>query len=58
MTRPDPVALVAGVAIAALGVLLLIDHVTALDLRFGVLTPVCLAVVGAILLASGLNRRG
>ena len=30
----------------------------ALDLRFGSLTPIVLAVLGAILLASGLSRRG
>ena len=58
MRRPDPVSLVAGAAIAALGGLLLADRLDAVDLRFGVLTPICLAVVGAILLASGLSRRG
>jgi hypothetical protein len=56
--RADPVSLVAGVGITVLGGLLLADRLDAVDLRFNVLTPVCLAVVGAILLASGLNRRG
>jgi hypothetical protein len=56
--RADPVSLVAGAGITVLGALLLADRLDAIDLRFGVLTPVCLAVVGAILLTSGLNRRG
>ena len=58
MTRPDPVSLVAGAVITALGGLLLADRLAALDLRFGSLAPLVLAAVGAILLASGLSRRG
>jgi hypothetical protein len=58
VSSADPVSLVAGAVIAALGGLLLADRVDALDLRFGSLTPVVLAAVGAILLASGLSRRG
>lgn len=58
MSRLDPVSLVAGAVIAALGGLLLADRLDALDLRFGSLTPIVLAVLGAILLASGLSRRG
>jgi hypothetical protein len=58
MRRADPVSLVAGVGITVLGGLLLADRLDGIDLRFDVLTPVCLAVVGAILLASGLTRRG
>ena len=58
MTRPDPVSLVAGAVITALGGLLLADRLDALDLRFGSLAPLVLAAVGAILLASGLSRRG
>lgn len=57
MTRPDPVSLVAGAVITALGGLLLADRLDALDLRFGSLMPLVLAAVGAILLASGLSRR-
>ena len=57
MTRPDPVSLVAGAVITALGGLLLADRLDALDLRFGSLTPLVLAAVGSILLASGLSRR-
>ena len=58
MSRADPVSLVAGAVITALGGLLLADRVDALDLRFGLLTPLVLAALGAILLASGLSRRG
>ena len=57
MRRPDPVALVAGIAIATLGTLLLLDNEGTLDLRFGALAPITFAVVGVILLASGLSRR-
>jgi hypothetical protein len=55
--RADPVSLVAGAGIALLGGLLLAYQLDAVDLGFGVLGPVCLAVLGAILLASGLSRR-
>jgi len=55
--RPDLPALVAGLAILALGALLLLDRVDALELRFGVLAPAFLAVCGAILLATGLDNR-
>ncbi len=58
MRKPDPVALVAGLAIAAFGVVLLLDGTGTLDLRFGAITPIACAVVGAILLTSGLSRRG
>jgi energy-converting hydrogenase Eha subunit C len=57
MRKPDPVALVAGFALAAFGVVLLLDNADVLDLRFAALAPVTCAVVGAILLASGLTRR-
>ncbi len=50
MPRPDPVALVAGLAIAAFGVVLLLDGSGTLDLRFGAIAPITCAVVGAILL--------
>jgi hypothetical protein len=48
---------VAGIAVLALGVLLLLDAVGGLDLRFGVLAPMACAAIGAILLASGMTRR-
>jgi len=54
--RPDITSLVAGVCVAALGVLLLLDAVVAFDLRFAVLAPAACAAIGAILLASGLTR--
>ena len=49
--------MVAGIAVVALGVLLLLDAGNAFDLRFGVLAPVACAAMGAILLASGMARR-
>ncbi len=57
MRRPDAPTLVAGLAIAALGGLLLADDRGGVDLRFAWLGPACLAVLGAVLLASGLSRR-
>jgi hypothetical protein len=54
---PDLVSLVAGVAVAALGVLLLLDDAGSLDLSFAVFAPVACAAMGAILLAAGLSHR-
>jgi hypothetical protein len=54
----DLVSLVAGVAIAALGIAALLDRSGAVDMRFAELGPIMLAVMGAILLASGLTRAG
>ena len=53
----DPASLVAGLVVSALGVILLLDQVDAIDLRFGYLAPALLAVVGSILLAVGLTGR-
>jgi len=53
----DPASLVAGIAVSALGVVLLLDQVDAIDLGFGYLAPALLAVVGSILLAVGLTGR-
>lgn len=55
--RPDTGSLVAGLAIMALGAVLLLDRLDALDLRFAYLWPALLATVGAILLACGLASR-
>jgi len=55
--RFDPASLVAGLAVTALGTLLLLDQVDALDLSFGYLAPALLAVVGSVLLAIGLSGR-
>jgi hypothetical protein len=52
----DITSLVAGLAIAAFGTLLLLDRADVLDLRFGYFWPALTATVGAILLASGLSR--
>lgn len=54
-TRPDVTSLVAGVSTAAVGVLLLLDELDRLDLGFGWAAPALLAVIGAILLAAGLE---
>jgi hypothetical protein len=54
--RRDATSLVAGLVLAGLGLLLLLDRVEALDLRFGYLWPALLAAAGAILLADGLTR--
>ena len=53
----DPTSLVAGIAVLALGLLLLLDATDTLELRFGVLAPAVCAAMGAILLASGMTRR-
>lgn len=58
LVDPDPASLVAGVGLLILGVLILLDEAGTLDLRFDTLAPVVCAVVGATLLASGLNRGG
>ena len=55
--RPDPPALVAGLALLALGGVLLLDALDAIALGFGAFAPLACAVTGAILLASGLSRR-
>ncbi|MEA2405714.1 MAG: hypothetical protein QOE08_2361 [Thermoleophilaceae bacterium] len=56
--RPDPAALVAGLVVGALGVVLLLDSRGALDLGLASLAPIACAAVGAVLVASGLSRRG
>lgn len=58
MTRRafDATSLVAGLTIAALGTLLLLHGLDALELDFAYLGPALTATVGAILLASGLSR--
>lgn len=54
---PDIRALVAGLGVLALGAMLLLDALEAIDLSFAVFAPVACAVTGAILLANGLSRR-
>jgi hypothetical protein len=55
--RPEPTSLVAGLVLAAFGVLLLLDAGGTIDLHLAALGPLACAMVGAILLASGLTRR-
>ena len=55
--RVDWAALVAGVAIAIFGVVLLLDAGGHINLRFAALAPIAAFIVGATLLASGLTRR-
>ena len=55
--RPDIPALVAGLAVLALGGVLLLDALEAIDLSFAVFAPVACAATGAILVANGLSRR-
>ena len=56
MSEPDRPSLVAGLAIAGLGGVLLADATGAIELRFELLAPVVFGVLGAILLALGLSR--
>jgi hypothetical protein len=49
--------LVAGLALAALGVVLLLDASDDVELSFGSFAPIATAAMGAILLALGLSRR-
>ena len=53
----DPMSLVAGLVLLALGVVLLLDRTDELRLTFGSTAPMAFAAVGAILLATGLSRR-
>jgi hypothetical protein len=55
--RPDPPSLVAGVAVAVFGLVLLLDRLDVVDLRLAALGPLVFALVGAILLATGIARR-
>jgi Domain of unknown function (DUF5668) len=54
----DPASLISGMVIAVFGVVLLLDRVDVIDLRFDYLWPATFAVIGATLLALGLNQRG
>ena len=58
MGELDAPSLVGGVVLIALGLLLLLDRLTVIDLGFGALAPIACAAVGAVLLALGLSRRG
>ena len=54
--RFDVTSFVAGLAVAALGGLLLLDRASSIDLRFGWFWPAFTATIGLILLASGLSH--
>jgi len=54
--RVDRTSLVAGLVTIGLGVLLLVDQLGAIDLGFGYTPSAVLAGLGAILVASGLER--
>ena len=56
--RPEPATLVAGVVVGVLGAVLLLDSRGTFDLSLAALAPLACAAVGAILVASGLSRRG
>jgi uncharacterized membrane protein HdeD (DUF308 family) len=55
--RPNLASLVSGLALLALGVLLVLDAQGSVDLGFAYVGPALLGVVGAALLASGLSSR-
>jgi hypothetical protein len=54
--RPDIPSLVAGLAVLALGCVLMLDALGGIELDFAVFAPVACAATGAILLANGLGR--
>jgi hypothetical protein len=53
---PDIAALVAGLAVLALGGVLLLDALDVIELSFAVFAPIACAAAGAILVANGLSR--
>jgi len=53
---PDTRALVAGLAVLALGGVLMLDALDVIALSFASFAPVACAVAGAILVANGLSR--
>ena len=53
----DRLSLVAGLLLILFGVVLLLDRSGTLRLTFGTTAPMACAVVGAILLVTGLSRR-
>jgi hypothetical protein len=53
---PDIPALVAGLAVLALGGVLLLDALDVIGLSFAAFAPIACAAGGAILVANGLSR--
>jgi hypothetical protein len=58
MRPPNVTVLLTGIAVLAVGVLLVLDADGVIDLGFAYMTPVLVGALGAILLASGLAGRG
>jgi hypothetical protein len=56
--RVDSTSLIAGLAIIAVGALLLLDQEDVIDLSLGAAGAVVAAVIGVILIASGLAEGG
>lgn len=56
--RIDTVSLAAGLALAALGALLLLDQEEVINLSLGVVGAAIAAVIGIVLIASGLGKGG
>jgi hypothetical protein len=54
--RPDIPALVAGLALLALGGVLMLDGLGTIDLSLEAFGPIAFATLGSILLATGLSR--
>ena len=55
MRRSDRTSLVAGLVITVTGLVLLLDQLGAIDVRFGYGLPLLIGAVGAILLVAGLD---
>ena len=55
MRRLDRTSLVAGLVIVISGIVLLLDQLDSIHLRFGYGAPLLIAAVGAILLTAGLE---
>jgi hypothetical protein len=53
--RLDRTSLVAGVVTVVTGIVLLLDRLETIDLRFGYAGPLLIAAIGAILLTAGLE---
>ncbi len=60
MRTPNLAALVAGIALVAIGLAVVLDQAGRINLEFAFAGPSLLAALGAVLLASGLasRRRG
>jgi hypothetical protein len=58
MSRLDRISLTAGLAMMALGALLVLDQAEAIDLSPGIAGAAVAAALGVILIASGLTDEG